>query len=111
MEGWVLALMLLGAAGLAGLLVLRYDPVDWVEGTLVWGLTTIALAVPIILYALVADNREWAQYVMEHHCEPTGVTRRREYLQPMIAGKVTVLMPMTTVDTQYRCADGEVRWR
>lgn len=67
----------------------------------------LAVAATVGMYI---DWREWPAYRDAHHCTPTGAKREETTLQPVITGKMNVLVPITSVEKEWNCDNGVV-WR
>lgn len=61
----------------------------------------------VIIFVGVNDSMKMSEYISDHKCVVTE-TKTETHLQPMLVGKVTTLIPMTSEYSHYRCKiDGD----
>lgn len=80
------------------------------ERILVFMLVALLGVVCLLAYEVYVDAKEWPAYRDAHNCVETGDWRSETVLMPMMAGKVSMLVPNTVVKSEWRCDSGTV-WR
>ena len=75
-------------------------------------ITLLAIALFLLPYVLISfahrwDNKSLQQYTLDHKCVVTE-TKTQTHVQPMMAGKVMTMIPITSEYSHYHCEiDGE----